>query len=74
MVDMAVTEQRASVCHFVSYIMLFQKSIVYNIPAGGEEGLLAYSDLMSFELYFLHTFHFDTDVSFSFIDIILKLK
>ena len=36
-------------CHFASYIMYFQKVIVYNIPAVGEEGLLAYCDLMSFE-------------------------
>ena len=47
---MAVTGQRANMCHFVSYIMQFQKSIVYNIPAVGEENLLAYCDLMSFEL------------------------
>ena len=71
---MAVTGQRANMCHFVFYIMQFQKSIVYNIPAVGEEGLLAYCDLMSFELSLSKTFHFDTDVIFSSIDIILKLK
>ena len=38
--------------------------IVYNIPAVGEEGLLAYCDLTSFELSLLRTFHFDTDVIF----------
>ena len=47
---------------------------MYNIPAVGEEGLLAYRDLMSFELSLQHTFHFDTDVIFSSLDIILKLK
>ena len=35
---------------FTSYIMQFQKVIVYNIPAVEEEGLLANCDLMSFEL------------------------
>ena len=46
---MAVIGQRANMCHFVSYIMLFQKSMVYNILAVGEEGLLAYCDLMPFD-------------------------
>ena len=46
----AVTSQSANLCHFASYIMYFQKVIVYNIPAVGKEGLLAYCDLMSFEL------------------------
>ena len=32
-----------------SYSMDFQKVIVYNIPAVGEEGLLAYCDQMPFE-------------------------
>ena len=39
-------------CHFASYIiMLFQKVIIYDISAVGEEGLLAYCDLMSVEIY-----------------------
>ena len=46
---MAVASQRAIMCHFASYIMYIQKVIVYNIPAVGEDGLLAYCDLMSFE-------------------------
>ena len=37
---------------------------MYNIPAVGEEGLLAYCDLMSFELSLKLIFHFDTDVDF----------
>ena len=48
--NIAVTSQSAYLCHFASYIMLFQKVIVYSISAVGEEGLLAYCDLMSFEL------------------------
>ena len=61
---MAVTGQRANMCHFVSYIMLFQKVIVYIIPSVGEEGILAYCDLMSIWLSLKQTFHFDTDVIF----------
>ena len=50
-VNMAVTGRRANMCHFTSYIiMLFQKVIVYDISAVGEEGLLAYCDLMSVEI------------------------
>ena len=45
-VNMAVAGKRAKLCHFASYIMYFQKVIVYNIPAVGEEDLLAYCDLM----------------------------
>ena len=36
--------------NFASHTMQFQKVIVYNIPAVGEESLLAFCDLMSFEL------------------------
>ena len=54
--------------------MKFQEVIVYNIPAVGEEGLLAYCDLMSIEFSLKQTFHFDADVIFFVIDIILKLK
>ena len=46
---MAVAGQRANMCHFASYIMFFQRVIVYNFQAVGEEGLLLYCDLMSFE-------------------------
>ena len=46
---MADAGQRANMCHFSSYIMYFKKVIVYNIQEVGEEGLLAYCDLMSFE-------------------------
>ena len=48
---MAVTGQRATMSHFASFIMYFQKVIVYNIPAVGEEGLIAFCYLMSFEHY-----------------------
>ena len=48
--NIVVTSQRAFLCHFASYIMKFQKVIVYSIPAVVEEGLLAYCDLMSSEL------------------------
>ena len=48
--NIAVTSQSVNLCHFSSYIMILQKVIVYSIPAVGEEGLLAYCDLMSFEL------------------------
>ena len=48
--NIAVTSQSANLCQFASYIIKFQKVIVYSIPAVGEEGLLAYCDLMSFEL------------------------
>ena len=34
---------------FASYIMYFQIVIVYKIQAVGEEGLLAYCDLMPLE-------------------------
>ena len=49
-VNMVVAGQRAIMCHFASYIMYIQKVIVHNIPAVGDEGLLAYSDLMSIEI------------------------
>ena len=49
-------------CHFASYIMLFQKFKVYNLTALGVEGLLAYYDIMSFELSLYQNFHFYTDV------------
>ena len=46
-------------CHFASYIIMsFQKIIVYDISAVGEEGLLAYCDLMSVEISLQQTFHF----------------
>ena len=48
-VYMSAAGQRANMCHFASYIMYFQKVIVYNIPAVGEKGLLAYCYLKSFE-------------------------
>ena len=63
-VNMAVADQKACMCHCASYIMYFQKVIVYNIPTVGEEGLLAYCDLMSFEFSLQQTFHFDTGVIF----------
>ena len=34
----------------ILYHVVSVKHILYNIPAVGEEGLLAYCDLMSFEL------------------------
>ena len=46
---MAVADQRANMCHFASYVMFFQKVIMYNIPVVGEDGLLAYCDLMSLD-------------------------
>ena len=46
---------------------------MYSIPAVGEEGILAYCDLMSFELSLWQTFQFDTDVIFSCTDINLKI-
>ena len=47
---MAVTGQRAYIYHFASYMMHFQKIMVYNISAVGEDVRLAYCDLTSFEL------------------------
>ena len=63
-VNMAVADQRANMCHFASHIMFFQKVIMYNIPAVGEDGLLAYCDLISFEFSLKQTFNFDTGVIF----------
>ena len=37
---------------------------MYRIPAVGEEGLLAYCNLMLFELSLKQAFHFDADVTF----------
>ena len=48
-VSMVVAGQRANICHFASYIMYFQRVIVYNTPSVGREGILAYCDLMSLE-------------------------
>ena len=53
---MVVTGQRANMFHFASYILKFQKIIVYSIPAVREEGLFASCDLMPFELSLYETF------------------
>ena len=63
-VNMALAGQRANMCHFASYRMYFQKINVNNIPAVGEEGLLAYCDLISFEFSLYQTLNFDTGVIF----------
>ena len=44
--NMAVASQSVNLCHFASYIMKFQKVIVHSFPAVGEEGLMAYRDLI----------------------------
>ena len=72
-VNMAVAGQRANMCHFASYIMYFQKINVINIPAVGEEGLLAYCDLMSFEFHYNRVLILILESFFSCTDIILKL-
>ena len=38
-------------CHFVSYIMTFQKIIVYKTPPGGEGGLLPAQGLMGLDFW-----------------------
>ena len=71
---MTVLSQKANMGLFVSYIMLFQLSLVYNIPAVVEEDLLAYCDLMSFNFHYNILFILILTSFFSSLDIILMLK
>ena len=58
----------------ILYHVVLVKHILYNITAVGEEGLLAYCDLMSFEFHYNILFILTLTSFFSPFDIILKLK